>query len=176
MLKGVYETQGHEVVIKETKGRWQPIGGCLLGTAAFAGLLLYGINSHAPVALAVGILATLIILPATAYLIYRAARDQPALVIGERGFTDHASLTGVGYVAWDEVAGIRLDRVWLTMRLHDPGPVIARQPAWRRAFIRMNSRVVAGDIIIPTNALSMSPPELLNLMIDKLQRSSEAGR
>jgi hypothetical protein len=94
--------------------------------------------------------------------------DRPALIIGERGFTDHASITGVGYVAWDEVTGIRPDRVRVAIRLRDPGPVIASQPAWRRALMRMNSRFVPGDIVIPTNALSMTPQELINLMIDRL--------
>src|SRR5262249_30001534 len=116
---------------------------------------------------------TLIIAPAAVYLIYRAVRARPALVIGERGFTDHASITGVGYVAWDELAGIRLDRVWVAIKLRDPDPVIARQPAWRPALVRMNSNIVPGDVIIPTNALSMSSQELINLMRDRLQRSLE---
>jgi hypothetical protein len=175
----VYETRGHDVVIKATKAQWLPIGVCLFGSALGVVLLLYGIGHNGTngiVALAAGILGTLLIPPSAAYLIYRAVRDRPALVVGERGFADHASITGVGYVTWDEVAGIRLDRVWVAIKLRDPRPIIARQPAWRRALMRMSSNVVPGDIIIPTNALSMPPQELINLMIDRLQRSPEGER
>ena len=98
------------------------------------------------------------------------------MVLGDRGFTDHASITGVGYIAWDEVTGIRPDRVWVAIKLRDPGPVIARQPAWRRALMRMNSRVVPGDIVIPTNPLSMRPEQVITLMIDKLQQSPKYER
>jgi hypothetical protein len=175
----VDETRGHDVVIKATKAQWLPIGVCLFASALGVVLLLYGISHDGTdgiVALAVGILGMLLIPPAAAYLIYRAVRDRPALIIGEHGFTDHASITGVGYVAWDEVAGIRPDRVWVAIKLRDPGPLIARQPAWRRALMRMNSKVVSGDIIIPTNALSMVPQELINLMIDRLQHSPKGER
>jgi hypothetical protein len=174
MIKPVDETRGQDAVIKATRRQWQPIGVCLFGSALGVILILYGINHDGMsriLALAVGILGTLVIVPAAVYLIYRAARDRPALVLGERGFTDHASITGVGYIAWDEVTGMRPDRVWVAIKLRDPGPVIARQPAWRRALMRMNSRVVPGDVIIPTSPLSMSPQELINLMIDRLTRA-----
>ena len=168
----MYETRGHDVVIKATKAQWRPIGVCLFVTVLGVALILYGITHNGAneiVGLATGIPGTLVILPAAVYLIYRAVQDRPALVIGERGFTDHASLTGVGYVAWHEVAGIRLDRVWLAVKLRDPRPMMARQPAWKRVLMRMNARVVAGDVVIPTNALSMPPQELISLMIDRLQ-------
>jgi hypothetical protein len=155
-IKGVDETGSHDVVIKATKAQWLPIGACLFGSALGAVLLLYGISHYGTdgiVALGIAVLGILLIPPAAAYLICRAVRDRPALIIGEHGFTDHASITGVGYVAWDEVTGIRPDRVWVVIKLRDPGPVVARQPAWRRALMRMNSKVVPGDIIIPTNAL-----------------------
>jgi hypothetical protein len=155
----VHESRGHDVVIRATKAQRLPIGVCLFGSALAVVLLLYGISHDGTdgiVALAVGILGILLILPAAVYLIHRAVRDRPALIIGEHGFTDHASITGVGYVAWDEVSGIRPDRVWVALKLRDPRPIIARQPAWRRALMRLNSRFVPGDIIIPTNALSMS--------------------
>ena len=31
--QGVYETRGHDVVIKATKAQWLPIGACLFGSA-----------------------------------------------------------------------------------------------------------------------------------------------
>jgi hypothetical protein len=169
--QGVYETRGHDVVIKATRAQWLPIGACLLGSALGVVLCLYGITNDGTegiVSLAAGILGILLVAPAAAYLIYRAVRDRPALIIGQHGFTDHASITGVGYVAWDEVTGIRQDRVWVAIKLRDPRPMIASQPAWRRALMRMNSRFVLGDILVPTNALSMEPQELMNLMIDRL--------
>jgi hypothetical protein len=179
MIKPVDETRGQDVVIKATRQQWLPIGVCLFGSALGVILIFYGISHDGMsriLALAAGILGTLVIAPSAVYLICRAARDRPALVLGERGFTDHASITGVGYIAWDEVAGMRPDRVWVAIKLHDPGPVIARQPAWRRALMRMNSRFVPGDVIIPTSPLAMPPPELINLMIDRIQRSRECER
>lgn len=94
------ETRGQDVVIKATRRQWLPIGVCLFGSALGVVLILYGISHDGMsriLALAAGILGTLVIVPGAVYLIYRAARDRPALVLGERGFTDHASITGVGY-------------------------------------------------------------------------------
>jgi hypothetical protein len=178
MIVGVYETRAHDVVIKPTKAQWLPIGICLLESALCVLLIIYGISHNGAneiVALAAGILAAFLIVPGCVYLIYRAVRDRPAVIIGERGFTDHASVTGSGYVAWDEVTGIRLDRVWVAIKLRDPRPIMARQPAWRRALMRLNARIVPGDVIIPTNALSMPPQELINLMIDRLQHCTGYG-
>ena len=176
MIKPVDEARGQDVVIKATRQQWLPIGVCLFASALGVILILYGISHDGMsriLALATGILGTLVIVPSAVYLIYRAVRDRPALIIGQHGFTDHASITGVGYIAWDEVTGMRPDRVWVAIKLHDPGPVIARQPAWRRALMRMNSRFVPGDVIIPTSPLSMPPQELINLMIDRARRSRE---
>jgi hypothetical protein len=44
------------------------------------------------------------------------------LIIGQYGFTDHASITGVGYVTWDAVTGVRQDRVWVAIKLRDQRP------------------------------------------------------
>src|SRR5215467_9103782 len=99
MLRGVYETHGHDVVIRTTKAQWRPAGACLFGGALAVVLLLYGISHNGSdriVALAAGIPGTLVVLPSAGYLIYWAVRDRPALLIGDLGFTDHASLTGVG--------------------------------------------------------------------------------
>jgi hypothetical protein len=177
IIMSVDETR-QDVVIKATRAQWLPIGICLIASAGCVVLVLYGISHNGTdeiVALVAGLLAALLIVPATVYLIYRAVRDRPALIIGESGFTDQASLTGLGYVTWDEVAAIRLDRVWLAVKLRDPGPIMARQPAWRRALMRMNSRTVAGDMIIPTNALSVPPQELIKLMIDRLRHGTGMG-
>jgi hypothetical protein len=177
--QGVSETFRQDVVIKATRAQWPPIGACLFGTALGVVLLLYGLGhdgTNRIIALVAGTPGILLLAPAAAYLIYRAARDRPALVLGDRGFTDHASITGVGYVAWDEVMGIRPHRVWVAIKLRDPGSVIARQPAWRRALMRMNSRVVPGDIVIPTNPLSMRPEQLVTLMIDRIPHSPKCER
>ena len=134
MIKGVGETLGQDVEIKATRAQWPPIGACLIGTALGVVLLLYGLSHNGLnriIPIVAGIAGTLVLAPVAAFLIYWAARDRPALVLGERGFIDNASITGVGYVAWDEVTGIRPDRVWVAIKLRDPGPVIARQPAWR---------------------------------------------
>ena len=88
-------------------------------------LCLYGITHDGTdglVALAARILGTLLVAPAAAYVTYRAVRDRPALIIGQYGFTDHASITGVGYVTWDAVTGVRQDRVWVAIKLRDQRP------------------------------------------------------
>jgi hypothetical protein len=142
-------------------------------------LFLAGIGGgvHGLLFLLVGAPGALFFVPSTAYLLGQAARRGPALILSTKGFTDHASAIGVGFVPWGEVASIRSSsvrgRAFVAVRIRDPRAVLARQPAYRRALLRLNRKWFNGDVFIPENVLPISAKKLISLMNEK--RSAEGA-
>jgi hypothetical protein len=92
------------VVDTPARQRWRlaVIGLILTGaSAAVAGTRLDG-----GLGLVAGILGLVIFGPLTVTLLLRALRRTPALVLDADGFTDHATASAAGYVAWQDVHSI----------------------------------------------------------------------
>lgn len=156
-------------------------GWTLAGTSAvmsvLGGLFLwYGITKGGAggiLLLLVGVVSLLFFGPATVYLLYQAVTERgPALVLSDRGFTDNSSALRAGFVAWDEVESVGAYPMGVTIRLRDPRAVLARQPAWRRALMKVNSKIASGDIFISVVSLPLQPEELLRLINEKWSRTS----
>lgn len=153
--------------------QWRLVAMAAIISAVSVVLLLAGIGAgaHGFLFLLVGALGALFFVPATAYLLFQAARRGPALILSARGFTDHASAIGVGFVPWGEVASIRTSsvrgRAFVTVSIRDPRAVLARQVAWRRALLRLNRKWFDGDLFIPEAVLPISAKKLISLMNEK---------
>ena len=92
-------------------------------------------------------------------------RDRTALVLDAVGFTDRASLSGVGRVAWDETVGMRIAEYgerMLVVDVADPQAVADRQPtaALRRAT-HANSTLLGSPVCIPLTAVGPREDDLL---------------
>jgi hypothetical protein len=143
-------------------------------SAASVLILLAGIGGGGTgglLVLLVGAVGTLFFVPSTAYLLRQAARRGPALILSTRGFTDHASAIGVGFVAWSEVTDIRTSavrgRAFVAVKLRDPRAILARQSMWRRALLRLNRKWFEGDVFIPEAILPISAKKLISLMNER---------
>ena len=98
----------------------------------------------------------------------RSISRKPPLILAADGFTDRATLAGAGFVRWQDVHSIDeqlfMGRVFVTVTVADPAAFRRRQPAWRRAMLWLNHRLIAGDIFIPDTVLPMPPAELVRTM------------
>jgi len=155
------------IVIKTPAGRrWRPaVQGSVL-TVLSAALVLVG--SGGAFWLVIGLVGLVIFGPITLVLLVRAIRNKPVLILDADGFTDRTPPLGVGFVRWQEVQRIEdrvfRRRVYVTVSLTDRAAFRARLPAWHRLILRLNGPMVAGDILIPDNVLSMSPGALMKTM------------
>jgi DNA-binding MarR family transcriptional regulator len=81
-----------------------------------------------------------------------------------------------GFVPWQEVQRIEerafRRRVFVAITVTDREALRARQSAWHRLLLRINGPMAAGDILIPDNALPMSPAALVKTM-RRLHRAAQ---
>lgn len=142
---------------------------------AVMGLILTGASAWIAVAevygdlgLVVGILGLVLFGPLTVTLLLRAARRTPALVLVAGGFTDHATASAAGFVAWQDVHSIDvrvfMGRAFVAVTVRDRAAFLRRLPAWRRALRAVNQHLVEGDVLIPENVLPMSAADLAKTM------------
>jgi hypothetical protein len=124
--------------------------------------------------LAVGCLVAGFFGPCTGFLLVRLVADRrPALVLSADGLTDNSSAFPAGFIAWSEVDGVRAEPRWVALHLRDPGPVLARQPAWRRKLIRWNAGMFGGHVFINNNSVAMQPEELVRLINERRSLAGE---
>jgi hypothetical protein len=94
----------------------------------------------------------------------RLFRPRPSLILDQRGITDNASATGAGFIAWEEIATVRMSRMglsqFLVVILHDAEAILARQSPIKRSVMRANMRLVGSPVAIPSS-LPISLTEVL---------------
>lgn len=94
-------------------------------------------------------------------------RRSPAIIIDDRGIMDHSSAIGAGFIAWGEIAAVRLVGAHLLILPIDEPTLLARFPAWRRLFYRANSAALGAPIQITSMALSITSEELGRLIAER---------
>jgi hypothetical protein len=164
------------IVIETPAARWQAlVGGGLLLTVASAALIVWPSGVFELVA---GIVGVVFFGPAAVFLLVRAIRRTPVLVIEASGFTDHATLAGVGFVPWADVHRLHEQVIrgqgMVSVTLRDPASLISRLPVWRRILLRLNRQLITGEVHIPAAALPMPAAQLIATM--QSMRHRAAGR
>src|SRR5579863_3435306 len=165
-----------EPIVVETpagqRRRLAALGGNMTAGSGFLG----AVRADGPVRLAAGLLGLVFFGPITLALLVRAGRNHPVLILDADGFTDRSTLIAAGPVPWPDVSRIDerpfMNRVFVAVTLADPAAFRARQPPWRRLVIRLNRRLVRGDVFIPDNVLPMPPAELVKTM-RRLHRAAQ---
>lgn len=101
----------------------------------------------------------------------RLLRPCPSLIIDERGITDNVSATGVGFVAWNEIADVTIGGMGMSRFTvvvpHDPEAILARPSPIKRSVMRANMGLVGSPITIP-GSLPISLDEVLAIIEARL--------
>lgn len=101
----------------------------------------------------------------------RLLRPRPSLIIDGRGITDNVAATGVGFVAWEEIAGVGMSGTGMSHFLvvipHDAEAILARQPPFKRIILRANMGLVGNPVAIP-GTLPISLAEVLGIIQARL--------
>jgi len=114
----------------------------------------------------------------------RLINSKPVLVVDNAGVHEHASMTGVGFLAWDEIKVSVVMRQGvqrlLFLDLADPESILTRVSRVRRALLRWNQRRTGMLVIIPTVFLPVPVREVENEinshLAQRLERSRREGR
>jgi hypothetical protein len=108
---------------------------------------------------------------ALAVLVGRLVRPRRALVLDARGFTDAASASAAGRVAWAEVTGVGTSGVGqqrlLVVDVSDEQALLERLPAGRRRLAAASRAVTGHPVNIPLAGLSVGETELLRLIRER---------
>ncbi len=87
------------------------------------------------------------------FALVRLLRPRPSLVLDQRGITDNASATGVGFIAWEEIAAVGMSRMgvnrFLVIIPHDTEAILARQSSFKRKIMAANMGLVGSPVAIP---------------------------
>lgn len=83
-------------------------------------------------------------LPATTYFAYRAASLNPVLRVDAAGITDRNSVTGVGFVPWERILGLKIAPigrgVMYGVEVREPETFVAGLRGWTKVTARTNLR------------------------------------
>lgn len=114
-------------------------------------------------------------LPATGYAVHRAVQPQAALRLTADGLTDGSSMSAVGFVPWDQVAGVGTSDISGTrlvgLQVRDPDAFIASLGPLRRIAARTNLRMFGAPVWI--NPAGLPDVDDLAAMIDIYRRGWE---
>lgn len=99
--------------------------------------------------------------------VLRLLSSKPSLVVTESGITDTSSLFGVGFIGWEEIAGLTSYTIF-TQRYVAITPtktamqtLLQRQSVLPRAAMLVNMKISPCPINIPQDLLSVPADELL---------------
>jgi hypothetical protein len=107
------------------------------------------------------------------YHLVRLLRPTPCLIVDERGVTDNASATSVGFVGWEEISGFQILTLagnrFLVVEAADPAAVLGRLPLWKRWVKRGDAALAGSPICLPQTMLPVSVDEL-RLKMEMMRR------
>jgi hypothetical protein len=105
------------------------------------------------------------------YAVKKLGSKAPSLVINEEGILDNASATNVGQIAWSDITGIELVKVFkqefLIITVSNPGLYINRQTNMlKRKALQYNFNNYGSPVAIPSAGLDYNLEELKNIIAD----------
>ncbi|MFD2043008.1 STM3941 family protein [Ornithinibacillus salinisoli] len=100
------------------------------------------------------------------YYIKVLIKRKPALIVSDKGITDHSSYIGAGLVNWEEIAGVDFvsfgGQHYIGIYTKDPELIINRASGLKRVLNRMNKGLLDTQVNIPVKTLDCSVEELVD--------------
>jgi FtsP/CotA-like multicopper oxidase with cupredoxin domain len=155
------------------KERWAVVAAGAGMTAVCIALMIWA----GPVGFGIGIVGTvffgMLCLP---YIVFRALRPAPHLVIRADGLTLNRNAVDHGFIAWSEVADVAVGSLgaysWVEVTLRDPDAFLRQHKVFRRALLRFNGSRTVGTVRIFGPHLPVSVADAAAMMQARLAASS----
>lgn len=100
---------------------------------------------------------------------------KPGMVIDEYGIIDNSSSIGAGFIKWQDITGIRTERVmsssFLLIFVKDPSSLLDRKTGLKRKLMKANLDMYGTPVAITSNTLKYSFANLEKLLRERLEAS-----
>ena len=137
------------------------LGRYLLGSLVFVAAGGWLLASGSVLQAVAGVLGLAFFGPMAAWFAVTLLRRRPALVVDERGVTDHSSPVAAGFLPWSQVRWVAGGGAYVQLGLHRPEVVLARLGPLARLLVQANARVAGGVVVrIPVALLGTTSDEL----------------
>lgn len=106
-----------------------------------------------------------------AFILYRLVKWRPSFIADASGFTDSASVAGIGHIPWSDVDHIKSYEIrgqpLLGVWPKDVQALLERQGSMRRRLMQANISMGSAPIAIPQATLPMKVEELASLLEER---------
>lgn len=113
------------------------------------------------------------------YCLYRLVNKKPSIIINQNGIMDNSSYIGGGQLQWSDIADVVLyefmGQKFIGLKLHDTERFMARQSGMKKAFIRMNRRMLDMPVNIPQSGVRMPLDKLYVLIKETWMNAASRG-
>ncbi|OQA17940.1 MAG: hypothetical protein BWY63_02213 [Chloroflexi bacterium ADurb.Bin360] len=122
----------------------------------------------------VHVIVILAVVPLTAiyWLVRHATQKGPALIIDQRGITDHSNVLNAGFVPWKDIIAIReatnlFKHRLIVVEVRNPDTIIGRATKLQ-ASLRAQHAHFGSPVVITASKLDCDPDALLALLTERL--------
>lgn len=168
------ELKMSEIVIKNNKKKFAGIlvlGSIMLFASIF--VLFIGISEKGILEIILGTLATVFFGAAFIFIVKSNISDKPLLVIGEQGITDMSTACSVGFIAWEEIKSIYVEKScgqkFIGITIYDLNKLIDRISPLKKVVIKANLIFKYAPVAINLSTADMDFDKALALIQEKLE-------
>lgn len=164
-----------EVVIKNNKKKFAGIlvlGSIMLVASIF--VLFMGISENEILETILGILATVFFGAIFIFIVKSTISDKPLLIIGEQGITDMSTACSVGFIPWEEIKNIYVEKScgqkFIGVTIYDLNKLMERISPIKRVVIKASLVLKYAPVGINLNTADMEFDKALSLIQEKLEK------
>lgn len=112
---------------------------------------------------------------AAVFFIKQAVHPKPVLVVNEQGVTDHTSAISLGFIPWQDIKRVYLDRLmnntFIELEIAQEEKYLSRLNALKRKTVAANKAMGHQIVCITLNATGTDPRDLAPIMQEMLEKA-----
>lgn len=120
-----------------------------------------------------GAISTTFFIASFIFIVKRAIKSTPLLIINDAGITDTSTAFSVGFISWDEIKFVRIqqsqNQKFIGVFVNDVNTIMNRVPLLKRLIIKANLALNYAPISISLNTANTDLSKVLSLIRSKLK-------
>lgn len=164
----------NEVIIKEDKKKGIKLlvlGFIMVLTSIY--VLMIGLIETKPIYLIIGIISTVFFCTCFIFVIKCMLSSMPLLLVGEDGVTDRSTVSSVGFIAWEEIQSIYVEKNfnqrYIGISVYDLNEVMKRISLLKKIVIKINLMLRYAPLSINLYTADMDFHEVLAVLQEGLE-------
>ncbi|GAA0774189.1 hypothetical protein GCM10008908_23620 [Clostridium subterminale] len=164
----------NEVIVKEDKKKGIKLlilGFIMMIVSIY--VLMIGLIETKPIYLIIGIISTVFFCTCFIFVIKCMLNSMPLLLIGEDGITDRSTASSVGFIAWQEIQSIYVQKSFnqrfIGISIYDLNNFMKRISPIKRIIIKINLMLNYAPLSISLDTADMEFNDVLSLLQKRLE-------